>query len=302
MTGYAIRYTDACLYHHGVKGQRWGVRRYQNPDGSLTALGKKRLSKNGDITFEKGLQLYGVSNTKKPNSSSTYSPDKEGELSEKKHEGGLAISTTGKAFVNKYVAANDIKLPSVKKQIKIETSILKDPEVQKEIVNQALRVGHKRENAISQMNRIIKNKNLGRESVRYLIEQPETGATKKIFENKLRESGYNAYRYMRDRDENNLSYLTTKTKMYILDADKNIKLNDSHRLTREEYAKAYAEAYQILNERRKKTNPRLASDASFEKTIETGKDVYDRMISVYKREQEEFRELEELDKEQRGDT
>ena len=30
------------LYHHGIKGQRWGVRRFQNKDGSLTAAGKNR--------------------------------------------------------------------------------------------------------------------------------------------------------------------------------------------------------------------------------------------------------------------
>lgn len=30
------------LYHHGIKGQKWGVRRYQNEDGSLTEAGKKR--------------------------------------------------------------------------------------------------------------------------------------------------------------------------------------------------------------------------------------------------------------------
>lgn len=31
------------LEHHGVPGQKWGIRRYQNPDGSLTEKGKKRL-------------------------------------------------------------------------------------------------------------------------------------------------------------------------------------------------------------------------------------------------------------------
>ena len=41
------------LYHHGIKGQKWGVRRYQNKDGSLTAAGKnrnynKRNMKNAD--------------------------------------------------------------------------------------------------------------------------------------------------------------------------------------------------------------------------------------------------------------
>ena len=37
------------LYHHGVKGQKWGVRRYQNSDGSLTSEGIKRQEINEKI-------------------------------------------------------------------------------------------------------------------------------------------------------------------------------------------------------------------------------------------------------------
>lgn len=39
---------DQELYHYGVKGMKWGIRRYQNKDGTLTSKGKKRYEKSND--------------------------------------------------------------------------------------------------------------------------------------------------------------------------------------------------------------------------------------------------------------
>lgn len=39
--------TGQDLEHSGIPGMKWGVRRYQNRDGSLTALGKARYGKEG---------------------------------------------------------------------------------------------------------------------------------------------------------------------------------------------------------------------------------------------------------------
>lgn len=44
---------DKEFYHHGIKGQKWGVRRYQNSDGTLTAMGRKRYGKEAINYYKK---------------------------------------------------------------------------------------------------------------------------------------------------------------------------------------------------------------------------------------------------------
>ena len=40
-------YSKDYLEHHGILGQKWGVRRFQNADGSLTVAGKRRIYAQG---------------------------------------------------------------------------------------------------------------------------------------------------------------------------------------------------------------------------------------------------------------
>ena len=69
---YSLVHSDdegAYLAHHGVKNQRWGVRRFQNPDGSLTQLGAKRRHyqttlNDLDKKYTKGMAQYMRTNAK----------------------------------------------------------------------------------------------------------------------------------------------------------------------------------------------------------------------------------------------
>ena len=67
----------ATLEHWGIKGMKWGIRRFQNKDGSLTAAGRKRYSDSAE-----GGKSTSASNKSKSSSSSGKSGSKSSSSSE----------------------------------------------------------------------------------------------------------------------------------------------------------------------------------------------------------------------------
>ena len=95
------------LIHHGIKGQKWGVRRFQNEDGSLTNLGKQRDShqKSWDERKAFDLDRLSTANTS-PTTSDSMRYDRKGyKLVREGHESGSGakhIVSGVDRMINKY--------------------------------------------------------------------------------------------------------------------------------------------------------------------------------------------------------
>lgn len=88
------------LMHHGIKGQKWGVRRYQNEDGSLTAEGEKRYdTKNeGEYTIlvdESSNKRYALINHNGKNYKVDISEESKQEKDQKSATRGLWAGIVG---------------------------------------------------------------------------------------------------------------------------------------------------------------------------------------------------------------
>jgi len=109
------------IYHHGIKEMKWGVRRYQNKDGTLTEAGKRRYARDlRDNPLTKEERRNGG---RKPNVSKYVKED---------YENAKRVVESGSSMVNRLKEANRSLSKSSSKS-RMDLSKMTDKEMRERI-------------------------------------------------------------------------------------------------------------------------------------------------------------------------
>lgn len=210
MEYYGIHY-DSVIEHHGIKGQKWGVRRYQNPDGTLTEQGKRRINevtKSYDFTLKKGTKLYRVSTDSKD-----PTEDNKKYVSLSKEERAKWEEVLGRAYLRRnqltynvsYKTTKDIRVASATTQGKVFTDMMLDKKFSEK---SKIDTDYSKRLLSS-----LESSDPAENASRNVMGRTETG---KMFTQKLLDLGYNAIVDVH-------GYNVADAPVIILNADKNLK-------------------------------------------------------------------------------
>lgn len=299
------------LQHHGVQGQKWGVRRYQNPDGSLTAEGKKRyksIAGRGKTYVEKGQPLYRAQTTTehegKTRAKLYVTADKtEGAKYATRVIGPGNLAKTGKLVAAEYAATKVLDIPSEKEQRKMEVAALKNKEARQDVIDALINKGVSNKEAINWTDPKLPVKtdvitwvtaigtlplNVVAPTVAPAIilagerTKQQQLSYLRVTQGDERAKNYNkefnrlltSKGYEGYRDLNDKKKNIAKTPLVIINPDKNVELASAEKVDKKKFGELYKESRKLEV---KKKEREFLSDTEREK----GEKIYEAQINAY---------------------
>ena len=108
------------LAHHGILGMKWGVRRYQNSDGTLTSAGRKRYKIETDIRPKRPSDWHG----EREKTKFSYTPILDELERQQKHNLTKHAVTVGEKLVNSYLKKHNYTLDGKEMRIPNNVSLI----------------------------------------------------------------------------------------------------------------------------------------------------------------------------------